>query len=295
MKKDQYNQKLPVCSGQIARKSLDLSWVFIGTIFLFLFSSCNPSQKEAVLPAPINSSALQFKVSQKSDKDNIVYLQSLTAQAIPFWNYGSGTSTNVYDTVIFPFSGDYTIQYGVSSKGGYVEGDSAVVHVTQTDLSFLTDPNWAYIAGETGKTWVLDMARPVGWYGLDYPKRNKSSEDWSYHPDYAGNEWVMPNRDYGSMRFDLNNGKNYARTYIDDQGVAKTTKGQFNLDPAQHSLKLTGAELLYGGVYYAQASNWHNITLLDMSATSITLGVLRDKPIPPDGVCYIGFTFKLKQ
>lgn len=257
--------------------------------------SCNPSEKTVSMPAAISPSALSFKVTQNSDKDNVVYLESETAQAIPFWDFGSGTSTKKLDTIIFPFSGDYTIHYSVSSEGGFVPGDSITVHVSNTDLDYLTDPSWAYIAGESGKTWVLDMSKPIGWYGLDYAKHNGSAEDWSWQPDYAGNEWVMPDRDYGSMHFDLNNGKNYSLTMIDEKGIATTKTGKFDLSPAEFKMKLIGAELLYGGDYHSQASNWNNIELLDLSPTSITLGVLRDKPIPPDGVCYIGYTFKLKE
>ena len=87
-------------------------------------TSCSPSEKTVSMPAALSATALSYKISQNADKDNIVYLESETAAAIPFWDYGSGTSTHKLDTVIFPFSGDYTIHYGVSSAGGYVAGDS---------------------------------------------------------------------------------------------------------------------------------------------------------------------------
>lgn len=274
--------------------SIAMSPVVLSSFLLLLLFGCNPSQKEVSLPEALPASGLQYQVTQKSDKDNIVYLESQTNDAIPYWDYGSGTSTSVYDTIIFPFSGDYTIHYGVSAQGGYTMGDTTVIHVSQTDISYLTDPTWGYLAGENGKTWVLDMKAPIGWYGLDYAKHNGSAEDWSWHPDYAGNEWVMPNRDYGSITFDLNNGKNYTCIQIDDNGNAKTTAGKFDLNPAKFSMKLIGATLLYGGDYRSQATNWSNIQLLELSATSITLGVLRDNPNPGDGVCYIGYTFKIK-
>lgn len=277
-----------------SRRPAGLSMVMATVAYSFLLWGCSPSQKEVSLPPQLPGTALQFQVTQKSDKDNIVYLKSQTKTAIPYWDYGSGTSTKVNDTIIFPFSGDYTIHYGVSSGGGFVMGDTTVIHVSKTDISYLTDPTWGFLAGETGKTWVLDMKAPIGWYGLDYAKHNGSAEDWSWHPDYAGNEYVMPNRDYGSMTFDLNNGKNYTCTQIDDNGQTKTTTGKFDLNPTNHSMKLIGATLLYGGDYRSQATNWNNIALLEMSATSITLGVLRDNPNPGDGVCYIGYTFKVK-
>lgn len=276
------------CSGQIAI-------ALLMTIAIAGLFSCNPSEKEVDLPRAISASALKYKITQNPDKDNMVYLESETSQVIPFWDFGSGTSTKKMDTIIFPFSGDYTIHYSVSAGGGFVPGDSTTIHVTNTDLDYLTDPSWGYIAGATGKTWVLDMSKPIGWYGLDYAKHNGSAEDWSWHPDYAGNEWVMPDRDYGSMHFDLNNGKNYTLTMIDANGKSSTRTGNFDLNPEEFSMKLIGAELLYGGDYHSQATNWKRIELLELSDTSITLGVLRDNPNPPDGVCYIGYTFKLKE
>lgn len=268
---------------------------FILVSLVILEASCSPSQDKANLPQPLSKDALKFSVTQKSGEDNVVYLQSQTQGVIPYWDFGSGTSTLVNDTVIFPFSGDYVIHYNASTAGGFVQGDSMTIHVTTTDLSYLTDPSWANLTeGQAGKTWVLDMARPIGWYGYDYLKHNGSADDWSYHPDYAGNEWVMPNRDYGEMTFDLNNGKNYHRTYIDDQGHTQNCSGKFDFNIATHTIKLIGCELLYGGDYHGQATNWSNITVLELTATTMTLAVSRDHPNPGDGPCWIGFTFKVK-
>jgi hypothetical protein len=59
-------------------------------------------------------------------------------------------------------------------------------------------------------------------------------------------------------------------------------------------MKLIGCEMLYGGDYYKQSSNWSTLKIISMSETSMILAVLRDHPNPPDGVCYIGYKFKLK-
>ena len=268
---------------------------FIAVTLVLLVASCSPSQDKANLPEPLSRDALKFSVTQKSGEDNVVYLQSQTNGVIPYWDFGSGTSIQVNDTVIFPFSGDYVIHYDASTGGGFVEGDSVTVHVTTTNLSYLTDPSWAYLTGgQNGKTWVLDMARPIGWYGYDYLKNNGSADDWSWHPDYAGNEWVMPDRYYGEMTFDLNNGKNYHRTYIDDQGTTENCSGKFDFNIASHTIKLIGCELLYGGDYHGQVTNWSNVTVLALSDTSMTLAVSRDHPNPGDGPCWIGFTYKVK-
>lgn len=294
MMKHSHNNKTKSisCAGHKASTLPRLITAACILIVLTGLESCNPSEKEVATPEILHAGALSYKVTQNTEKDNEVYLASETAAAIPFWDYGSGTSTKKLDTIVFPFSGDYIIHYGVSSAGGFVPGDSTTIHVTNTDLSYLTDPSWGYIAGETGKTWVLDMTKPIGWYGPDYPKHNGSADDWSWHPDYAGNEWVMDNRDYGSMHFDLNNGKHYSVTMVDANGKATTKTGTFDINAAAGTMKLNGAELLYGGDYHSQASNWQSICLLDLSETSITLGVWRDQG---EGLAWIGYTYKLQQ
>lgn len=267
--------------------------IIIPVAIIIYIAGCSPKEKRESLPAALSKDDLKFSVTQQPNKDNVVYLKSFTTNAIPYWNYESGSSTLVYDTVTFPFSGDYVIKYGASSGGGFVWGDSVKIKVTKTDLSTITDPQWAWLTnGQTGKTWVLDMASPIGWYGLDYGKG--SGDDWSWAPDYASNTWVMPNQDYGSMTFDLNNGKNYKRILLDASGNATTCTGKFDLDIKNNTLKLIGCELLFGGDYYKNSSNWSTLKIIKMSETSMILAVLRDKPNPGDGVCYIGFQFKLK-
>lgn len=256
-------------------------------------AACSPSEKRLDLPAETAPGQLQFSVTQQQGHDNTVYLKSLTPGVIPYWDYVDGTSTLAADTVVLPFSGDYTIKYAASARGGFVEGGSVTIKVTNTDLSTITDPQWGYLTnGQSGKIWVLDMSAPIGWYGLEYGKG--SGDDWSWHPTYAGNEWVMPNRDYGQMTFDLNNAKNYQRILYDENHNPTTCTGKFDLDVAQLKVKLIGCEMLFGGDYYKNVSNWRDLKILDMSATGMTLGVIRDKPNPGDGVCYIGFTFKVK-
>jgi len=266
--------------------------LYILTAALYIVG-CSPSEKRESLPATLSKDDLKYSVTQQANKDNVVYLKSFTVNGIPSWTFEGGFSTLQYDTVIFPFSGEYIIKYGASSGGGFVWGDSVKIKVSKTDLTTITDPQWGYLTnGQPGKTWVLDMTSPIGWYGLDFGKG--SGDDWSWQPDYAGNSWTMPNLDYGSMTFDLNNGKNYKRILLDAAGNATNCTSKFDLDVKTNTLKLAGCEMLFGGDYYKQSSNWSTLKIIKMTATSMILAVLRDRPNPPDGVCYIGFQFKLK-
>ncbi|RXK83801.1 hypothetical protein [Filimonas effusa] len=261
-------------------------------ITLFM-AACSPKEKRTDLPAIINKSQLSFSVTQKSGHDNILYLQSNTKGVIPYWDYAEGVSTRVNDTVSLPFSGDYYIKYGANSPGGLVM-DSTKITVSKTDLSLIADPEWGLIAGSTpqGKTWVLDMTAPIGWFGFDYGK--PSGDNWDWHPSYAGNEWVMPNRDYGEMTFDLNGSKNYSRSLKNETGQVTKCTGKFSIDPVKKMVYLIGCEVLFGGDYYKNSSNWSELKILKLTETSMILAVIRDKPNPGDSPCYIGFNFKLK-
>jgi hypothetical protein len=271
-----------------------MRYIIIPIAIVLYISSCSPSEKRAALPARLSTDDLKFSITQQPNRDNIVYLKSYTVNAIPSWTFEGGNSTLMNDTLIFPFSGDYYIKYGASSGGGFVMADSVKIKVSKTDLTTIKDPQWAWLTnGQPGKTWVLDMAYPIGWYGLDYGKG--SGDDWSWHPDYAGNSWTMPNQNYGSMTFDLGNGKNFKRISLDAAGnVASTCSCKFDLDVKNNVLKLAGCDMLFGGDYYTQSTNWSTLKIIKMTETTMILAVVRDRPKRPDGVCYIGFQFKPK-
>ncbi len=265
-------------------------YILITTVFYI--GSCSPSEKREALPAKLSTDDLKFSITQQPNKDNIVYLNSFTANAIPSWTFEGGNSTLVNDTVIFPFSGEYYIKYGASSGGGFVMADSVKIKVSRTDLTTIKEPEWGWLTnGQPGKTWVLDMLAPIGWYGLDYGKA--SGQIWSWHPDYAGNSWTMDNHDYGSMTFDLDNGKNYKRISLDKAGnVVGTCAANLIWTSRTASLKLACCDMLFGGDYYSQSTNWSTLKIIEMNGTSMILAVVRDRPTPPDGVCFIGFKFR---
>lgn len=268
-----------------------LASAFAAVALLFL-AACTPSVERVAQVAPIAQSQLKFSVTQQQGYDNKVFLLSETPDVIPYWNFGVGTSTKVADTVDLPFAGTHTIKYSVSSAGGFVTGDSVNIQVSQNDPVYFADSIWNILTnGVAGKTWVLDMTQPIGWYGPDWLKNNGSSDDWDYHPTYIGNTWVMPDVNYGQMTFDLNGDFNYSVTQNDITGAnPQTCKCGFSINLAAGVINLSGCKMLYGGNYLSNASNWSSLTIISMSATSMTLGVWRDNPAA-GGLCWIGYTF----
>ncbi|MEZ0128692.1 hypothetical protein AB9T88_02380 [Flavobacterium sp. LBUM151] len=57
---------------------------------------------------------------------------------------------------------------------------------------------------------------------------------------------------------------------------------------------LNGAELLYGGDYYPDASNWASLKVIELTATSLRLSVLRDQSRTGEGKAQIIFHYKPK-
>lgn len=79
--------------------------------------------------------------------------------AISYWDYGSGTSIRV----------DPRNRYGSVFSGGSAMG-------------YLT-------GGQKGKTWVLDMSHPKGWYSLGYLQNPTGPDEYYYHPYYKDATW----------------------------------------------------------------------------------------------------------
>ena len=262
--------------------------IFSIAVIIAAFAACSPSEKRVELPAIIDKSQLKFSVTQNPSHDNVAYLNSQTPNASPSWSFGTSFSTRVKDTVLLPFGGANVIKYGVISGGGFVQ-DSVKINVTKNDDEFFANPNWNLLTnGQAGKTWVLDMVNPMGFYGLDWGKGG--SGDWSWEPDLASNSWIMPSRDYGEIKFDLNGNFNYTKISKDAAGNASTCVGTFSYDFANKLINLNGCELLFGGDYHRAVANWNQVKVIRLTANEVVLGVIRT--VDP---CYLGFRFKPKQ
>lgn len=265
-------------------------YLFLLSLPLLVLFACDPITSREELGPSLQSEDLKFSVTQNEGYDNTVYLSSETREVIAFWDYEVGTSNQLQDTVLIPFAGDYTVTYTAYSAG-VPAADSVQISVSENDPVYFSGPEWDYLTnGEAGKTWELNMERPVGWYGTTYGEGG--DDDWFWHPDYAGNEWVMENKDWGEMTLDLNGDTNYQRIMYDDSGSPVTCTGTFTMNLEAGSIQLNGCDLLYGGNYYNDASNWRSIKIIQLSDDTLILGVFRDQST--EGEAWIGFQFKEK-
>lgn len=273
------------------------------TIGSTLFS-CEAIEDRESLPAvTLTPETIKFSVTKSAANENEVTLKNEDPSVIPYWKYVDangnelGHSNKSEDKVVFPFAGKYTVYYTAYTRGGSVDAAPVAIEVTKNDEAYFSDPKWTMLTnGVAGKTWVLDFVDPVGWAGLDYPNNPKGSDYWNWFPDYASNSWVMPNKNWGEMHFDLNGGYN---TKVIQTAIANDTQtnktGTYSFDIANNKLAFNnGVEMLYGGDYYGDVSNWNSVKVVELTATSLRLGVIRDKSRTGEGVCLIVFHYKPK-
>lgn len=270
------------------------AFVAFGMLF-----SCEPVEDRQDLPAiTLAASDINISVTQNPSNPNEVTMTNLTEDVIPYWNYTNtagddlGHSNQHTNTVTFPFAGTYTVQFTAYTRGGAVAAAPVTVTIAENNEEYFSAPEWNMLTnGVDGKTWKLDMAAPIGWCGLDYP--GPSGDNWNWFPDYAGNEWVMPNKDWGSMSFNLNGNYNVSVTQTALTTNDQTTKtGTFSYDIANHRLVFNGGpEMLFGGDYYPDASNWVSVNVIELTDSSLRLAVIRDQSRTGEGVCQIMFKY----
>jgi hypothetical protein len=257
--------------------------------FSVFVAGCSPDEDRYTLDTSFNSADIKYSQVQDAQSENVVYLQSLTPGIIPYWVYPGGSSTKLKDTLIFPFQGVYEIEYNVNTANGYVKGPKFQVEVSQTNLDHIAEPEWKYLTNTTGKRWKLDKTKPIGFYGLEY--RKGAGDDWAWHPDYAGNEWVIDPDVMHYIEFDLNNAKNFKYTSV-NKGVTTNCQGFFDMNLSGNQwdwrINLSNCDLVDDASYKTRIVNWRSTHIISLTENQLILGVIR---VPSEGTALIGFTF----
>jgi len=265
---------------------------------VLLMASCK-KDKHSLGRMP-DKSEIKYEVTQDLVADpggNTVILRNLTPETISLWDYGTGTSNRKTDTVHFAFSGDYPIKFSAVTAGGVVQMDSVVVKVTKENLSYVTDQMWFDISGGPGKekSWVLDtegkfFAGPLTFYD----PANFSTVWWDagqgIYPDN------MARVDYGVMTFSLTGGPYFKAVKPMEGGVTQT--GTYSLNLSKKRLVINGGSILRG---YKPAKNgisgvnWTFYEIISLNATSMQLGVYRDKDVDGEGNALLVYNFISKE
>ncbi|MFP9114859.1 hypothetical protein ACLI1A_13065 [Flavobacterium sp. RHBU_3] len=267
----------------------------VGTIV-----SCDPVEDRDSLPAiTLDASEINISVTIDPSDPNKVIMTNLTEDVIPYWNYTNaagddlGHSNLQTTSTVFPFAGTYTVYFTAYTRGGAVAAQPVNITIANNDEDYFSAAEWGYLTnGTEGKTWVLDMDSPIGWCGLDYPA--SSGDNWAWFPTYNDASWAMVNKDWGSMTFNLDGNYNVSISQTALATTDQTTKtGTFSLNLDTDRLIFNGGpEMLYGGDYYPDCSNWVNVHVLEITETSLRLAVVRDQSRTGEGQCQIMFHYK---
>lgn len=264
--------------------------------------SCEATVDDESLPAAIDASKINISVT--ADATNLVTMANNTPGTIAYWVYKDsegnlmGTSNLKEAKVMFPFKGTYDVFFTAFSKGGTAEAAPVSITLPNTNAAYFTAPEWELLSHKiAGKTWVVDMSGPIGWAGLDYTYNPAGSDAWSWLPTYAEASWAMPDKNWGEMTFDLDGAYNVSVTQTalaDDSQVTK--KGTFTYDIAKHKMIFNGGvEMLYGGDYYPDASDWTTMNVVELTENSMRMSVIRDQSRTGEGKCQIVFHFRPKE
>ncbi len=219
---------------------------------VFLITACQQDDYE--LGTMLSKSEINYEVIQEYSIDeggNTVILRNNTPGTVSMWDYGTGRSTRMVDTIRFAFQGEYVIKFSAVTAGGIVEMDPITIEVTDDNLNYVNDPLWLLLSGGPGneKTWLLDFdADGVSKYfngPLYFAHENWSwgntceGEDcWMWDPSVQGNDWIADPGDYGTMTFNLKGGPFVTVDHKLTTGRG-TEEGTYYLDINAKTLTLT--------------------------------------------------------
>jgi hypothetical protein len=133
------------------------------------------------------------------------------------------------------------------------------------------------------KTWLLDIDAdgvskyfnsPVYFSGNDigagYECLEEGGACWTWLPEWAGNQWITPAGDYGTMTFNLKNG---AFIEVDHKVVTNfgTESGTYFLDANAGTLTITDAHVLQNTWGQNDVSDWNNAVIISLTEDAMQL------------------------
>jgi hypothetical protein len=276
---------------------------------------------EHSLGTVLSKSEIVYSVTQDMQADpggNTVILRNSTPATLSMWDFQTGTSTRMVDTVRFAFAGDYVVKFSAVTGGQVVQMDSVIVKVTKDNLNYVNDPLWTALSGGVGqeKEWILDQdgiffSGPLSFYGVNNGWL-KEGGPWADGANatgcYGGDCWtwgpgtadIYPNMmaqgDYGAMTFGLKGTAAFKAVKPMENNI--TQNGSYYLNVATKMLSITNGTILRGYKPTKNGltgiSNWSSYKVLSLDENTMQLGVIRDKDVDGEGPAMIVYNFITK-
>lgn len=247
------------------------------------FTGCTPDSYDmpgaTVSPSELVE-GIAFSVTPDPKDPNTIHLKSLMAPTVQaVWDTPNGVIKAPETILELPFSGEYSVKFGVTSTSGPVWGEPYVFTVNQNNFEMLSNPLWTYLAGgvdENGqgnpKVWVpmnkayppYQGSSPVGYMSPTDVLNDGSNNDdpvfgpdgWKMNWDPGFQSWLIPSDSPyldTEMVLELDPLKGCVATIdnVAEGGSIKTGKFTFNVsDPKHPTISFTGCEMLH--------ANWGN-------------------------------------
>ncbi len=275
--------------------------------------SCSPDDHSLAGPSVSSEELVEgiaFSVTPDAKDPNIIHLKSLMTGVTPCWETPQGRSQNVEMTLELPFSGEYSVKYGVTTQAGTVWGEPYTFTLSQNNFEMLSDAIWTNLAGgvdENGngnpKTWVpMDKAylpykgtAPVGYMDPNNVLNAEGGTDditldnWNFNWDPGFQSWLIDSTDpyMGSemiLSLDPIKGCVAEIKRIDGNGATDVVGG-FSLniaDPKRPTLSFNDCEMLHAAWGDGVCSNYsQDLKILTVNPYVLQIATMRSNSEGP--------------
>lgn len=270
------------------KKIINKLYIACLIITMGLFAACTPDsfelgEKDITVDDLVENIA--FSITHDSENPNIVYLKSLLPTSYQVcWEHPQGRSQEREVTLQIPFEGEYSVKFGVQTRGGLVYGNPTTFTVDNFCADFVNDDLWTYLTGGVNneKVWIFDNGT-YGYAGgeLTYADPNTTVEwnNWTANWDPGVGHTGDSNIWESTMTFNLKGGAN-VKVYNSSSNT--TTSGTFMLNTDNHTITFTDCELLHTPSWSDRSTNWKlDLKLLELDENHMRIGVMRDNSEGP--------------
>jgi hypothetical protein len=267
-------------------------YILVAAIALGSLFSCEPVEDRDSLPAITYTEATLNHTEVVTG--NTLNMTNNDKDVNPYWSITDATGAEIghfnsnSSSVIIPFKGTYTVSYTAYTRGGALYTQPKTITIVKTDLSSITtDPRWAMLTnGAAGKTWVLNMEKPLEFIGKPTNYVNLAVSGGGWYPNLSDISWAgLENKDWGEVTFNLNEGYNVSVTQTSSAigSTAKTTKTgtfTFTLTDGSTDDKIFfngGTEMLHPSEanYFSSSYSFTNIKIVELTETSLCFIAIR--------------------
>ena len=283
---------------------------------LLIFSACSPEEFDLGKKTYVSEDLVQgiaYSITHDSENPNIVYLESLLGDSYtPVWIHPQGRSQEKKVTLKMPFNGEYSVTFGVETRGGVVYGAPATFSIADFCADFVTGEMWEYLAGGSGnsKTWVPDNGNygmKQGFYSCFDPSatyldmtHNDGKNDW-FAQDKTW--WEPSNADIGITEDDLKSymtfslqGKAGLTVHRFTGGQETVTEGLFGMNTSDHTISAVDVDFIHGEWANNNAVDFKNgFQILVLTENLLMIGNYRDEALSGEGRCVYCWNFVSKE